>query len=304
MAAEFEFIETLRKRSGQHPMLKNGIGDDTAVLAMPADQLVTCDQLLDGVHFRTEQHDLKLIGRKCLAVSLSDIAAMAGVPDFAFVSVAFPQNFGMNQAKRLFEGISLLANEFGVVVAGGDTTSWPGKLAVNITVVGHSEQPPVSRRGAQVGDAICVTGPLGGSLAGHHLSFVPRVREAQILNKSCRIHSMIDISDGVGSDLHHILRESRCGATVDAAAVPISEAARTIADDRSPLEHALHDGEDFELLFTMSESECQRVANDPLDNVDVFRIGTVRQGPGCDLIHEDGSITPLRSDGWQHSFGE
>ena len=301
MSGEFDLIREIRRNAKPHPFLDVGIGDDAAVLSIPQHQLVTSDQLMDGVHFRVDEQELNLIGRKALAVSLSDVAAMAGIPDAAFVGVSLPKSFQGSQAKQLFGGIQKLADEFKVAIAGGDTTTWDGPLVINTTVIGHSAGPPVLRSGAQVGDVICVTGPLGGSLLGKHLSFTPRVTEAQELNRRCSIHSMIDISDGLVADLAHILEESDCGATLDEADIPISDDAYNMSDEKTPLEHALSDGEDFELLLTMSEADYGLMQeNDNASNL--IRIGTIESEPGCRMRQTSGEVVPLEPIGWEHQL--
>ena len=161
---------------------------------------------------------------------------------------------------------------------------------------------PVLRSGAKPGDWIFVTGTLGGSILGHHLDFVPRVNEAQTLHQFCTLHAMLDLSDGLAGDLRHILEESHVGAIVDAAAIPVSEAAARMPDSRSPLEHALGDGEDFELLFTTSPADGQRlIAASPLA-IPITKIGEITAAPEYLLRHADGKIESLPDAGWKHGF--
>jgi thiamine-monophosphate kinase len=149
-----------------------------------------------------------------------------------------------------------------------------------------------------------VTGQLGGSLAGHHLDFTPRVREACLLGELVQLHSMIDITDGLVADLYHILEESGVGASLDTAVIPISTAAREAFDDRSPLEHALGDGEDFELLFSVSPDDGQRlVAHNPL-TVPLTKIGVLTDSSECVLTQPSGERVPLPRLGWSHGFDE
>ena len=158
-----------------------------------------------------------------------------------------------------------LADAFNTPIIGGDTNSWPGKLTLSITLLGEaSPLGPVLRSGARPGDWLLVTGPLGGSILGKHLDFTPRVAEARRLQQVSSIHAMIDISDGLAGDLNHICGESRCGAILRSEAIPISSAAREMRDGRAPLEHALTDGEDFELLLAVAPSDAARLIRLPI----------------------------------------
>ncbi len=304
-ASEFDYIDWIRRRVGAHPSVPVGIGDDTAVVRAGDGRgiLVTVDMLMEGVHFTFPRATPRDVGRKALAVNLSDIAAMAGRPVAAVVSVALNRSAGERCAHELHEGIQTLADEFDVAVAGGDTNAWNGPLVVSVTVIGEVVGTgPVLRGGARPGDAVFVTGTLGGSLAGKHLDFQPRVREALALHQAVTLHAMIDISDGLGADLHHILDESHVGAAVDARSVPISDAALHAGDGKSPLEHALADGEDFELLFTVSEADAQRLIEKPPIGTPLTRIGTIVSERQCLLVHPDGKRVDLPRSGWQHMF--
>lgn len=302
LRGEFRLIDWVRQRSGPHPQVPIGIGDDAALLApTPGEEvIVTTDMLMDGRHFIVGETPPEKIGRKALAVNLSDIAAMGGRPLAAFVSWALPRHRGRGLAESLFEGISQLAREFNVSIAGGDTNSWDGPLVINITLVGETiGQRRILRSGAQPGDAIFVTGPLGGSLSGRHLTFTPRVNEAIDLTRRVRVNSMLDLSDGVASDLRHILNLSRVGATLDAGSIPI----HTDVDPQLPrseqLRKALTDGEDFELLLTVSPSDAEQLVTDPPQGFSLYRIGVVDAEPGGRIKTERG-IEPLPTGGWEH----
>jgi thiamine-monophosphate kinase len=261
--------------------------------------------LMDGVDFRLDETDPSAIGHKALAVSLSDIAAMAGKPLAAVIALALPKQEGRQLAERIQAGIRSLAAEFNVALVGGDTNSWDGPLVISSTVLGTpTGHGPVRRSGAEAGDWILVTGDLGGSILGKHLKFQPRVREAIALHQSARLHAMIDVSDGLAADLHHLLEESGVGATIRAADVPISEAAQRIDDLRSPLEHALGDGEDFELLFTVSPEEGRHLCAKPPGDIQLSHIGEITVERGCRLIDTEGHHRPLPPLGWVHSLGE
>jgi thiamine-monophosphate kinase len=307
--SEFRLIESFRAATGSTPNVLTGIGDDTAVVAA-SDGLIllAADMLLEGVHFDLVTATPFQIGRKALAVNLSDVAAMAGRPKYALVSVALTgrlqeQRDG-NFAEQLFEGLRSLADEFETVIVGGDTNSWDGPLVINVAITG--EVPAgnaITRSGASPCDWIFVTGSLGGSIAGRHLDFTPRVSEALVLRETCKLTAMIDVSDGLVADLYHILEESGVGAILDGLAIPISGAAAAMTDDRSPLEHAMGDGEDFELLFTVSPEDGKAlVANNPLP-IPLSHIGEVVAGDACQLREKSGKETALPRLGWSHDVG-
>lgn len=303
---EFALIDRLRNRTRVHARIPLGIGDDTAALRLSPDRdsLVTVDMLMEGTDFTFPPATPALAGRKSLAVNLSDIAAMAGRPLAAFPAVALPRSRGARFAEEFLDGVLQLADEFDVAVAGGDTNIWDGPLVASITVLGETTgRGPVTRGGARPGDWIFVTGGLGGSLAGHHLTFTPRVLEAQKLHAAVELRAMIDLSDGLASDLRHILEASQVGAVLAADAIPITDAARAASDGRTPLEHALGDGEDFELLFTVSPEDGLKLLDSPPVACPLTHIGEIRQEPGCELVRSDGRREPLPSLGWEHRFG-
>lgn len=327
MGNEWAHIAMLRQMlaPSQFPeWLRCGIGDDTAIMAgpqSPSEQLVTADMLLEGVHFDLRHATPQQVGEKAMNVNISDIAAMAGRPTAAVVAVALPrQGEGTSAAlaEDLARGLKAAADQFGVVIVGGDTNSSPGPLVISVTLFGETtKRGAVRRSGARPGDAICVTsepselgGGLGYSLAGRHLAFLPRVSEALYLNEHFDLHAMIDLSDGLGSDIFHIARESRCGAILDAAAIPIARRAdpnHVYRDDtRSPLDHGLHDGEDFELLFTLpTEQAEQLVRTQPLRSegfdVQIHRIGTITGDEGVRLLR-DGVSEELVQKGYAHQW--
>lgn len=299
MGYEFELISKLRQRLSEFCSLRVGPGDDTAVVERSDGslELLAADMLLAGVHFEPDA-DPALIGRKALAVNLSDIAAMGGVPTSALISVALPR--GCDFAEQLHQGLFDLADEFGVAVAGGDTNSWDGPLVVNVAVTGEVTRgsEPYLRSGAKVGDWILTTGPLGGSIDEHHLTFTPRVREVAAIRSVAKINAMIDISDGLASDLHHILKESNVGATIYADRIPLRP---NIADQPDALDRALGDGEDFELLFTLPESEATRLLKETPSGCSLFHVGEIVDS-GASIVLADGQTAPLERKGWEHSF--
>jgi len=302
---EFEYIDWLRKRTPADPRVLLGPGDDTAVLRAPAggSWLVTTDMLLEGSHFRFPQADPKQVGRKAMAVNLSDIAAMAGKPVAAVASVGLPRSGVRSLAEALYLGMRELADAFDTALVGGDTNSWDGPLVISVTVFGEATgRGPVTRGGARPGDWLLVTGSLGGSILAKHLDFTPRVREALVLHQQATLHAMIDISDGLAADLKHICDESGCGAVLRAEAIPISSAARQTKDDRSALEHALGDGEDFELLFAVSpEDGRQLVQAQPVPGIMLTHAGECIAESGL-FLEEGGKRSALKPMGYIHSF--
>ncbi len=307
---EFELIDRLKTAIPGHPLIPLGIGDDCAILEQQPgyDQLVTTDLLLDGVHFlydadRKQAQSLQQIARKSIAVSLSDIAAMGGEPCSAFLSLAIPRSWKIEQANELFDSFARSADEFQITLAGGDTTSWNNLLAINITLLGRVPRSQAIRRdGARPGDVICVSGPLGGSLSGKHLTFSPRIEQGKWLREHCTINAMIDISDGFLADLNHILQQSDVGAEIIAEQIPLTKQAREINDDKSSLEHALTDGEDFELLWTMPQPEYEKLMKQRSENIEVHRIGCITKEKGCLLIDREGRKEPRESEGYVHRF--
>jgi thiamine-monophosphate kinase len=303
-SGEFGFIEWLRRQTPADARLLIGPGDDCAALRLNADApaLVTTDMLMEGTCFRLAETGPRLVGRKAMAVNLSDIAAMAGRPVAAVVSVALPRRDGRALAEDLYHGLRDVADAFNTAIAGGDTNSWDGPLVICVTVLGEATpRGPVRRSGAKPGDWLLVTGPLGGSILGKHLTFTPRVREALQLHELADLHAMIDISDGLAADVHHLCEESHCGAVLRAEAIPVSEAARTINDGRSPLEHALSDGEDFELVFALPSTEARRLLQaQPVSGITCVHIGEcIDQGL---WLEENDRRRALEPRGYVHAF--
>ncbi|WP_406700053.1 thiamine-phosphate kinase [Singulisphaera sp. Ch08] len=303
---EFSLIDWIRRKTGVGRSTVLGIGDDCAILrpTRDSDWLVTTDMLMDGRHFRLDHDGPEAVGFKALGVNLSDIAAMAGVPVAAVVAVALPKAHAVELAQGIHAGMAPLAAQYGVDLVGGDTNAWDGPLVISITVLGETTaRGAVRRSGAMPGDAIVVTGPLGGSLQGRHLRPQPRLLEALALHQAAPLHAMIDISDGLASDLGHILEESGgLGAILDADAIPIHPDARILSavDSRSTLDHALNDGEDFELCVVVAPDDASRLIKAPPSPALVHRIGEIRAEPGLWLRTRDGQLIAINARGFDH----
>lgn len=299
--SEFQLIDWIAQQAGPaSPDLTLGIGDDCAVLKPITAATIVCkDVLAEGVHF-TRETPLNLVGRKALAVNLSDIAAMAAEPVAAFVGLVLPRSMSRAEIERLYTGIFEIAREWKVAIAGGDTNVWDGGLVVSVTMTGKSEKPPVTRSGAKPGDWLFVTGSLGGSLpSGRHLTFTPRIREALAIREVAEIHAMLDISDGIASDLFHMLGQSQVGAKLEAEAIPVHHDVDAMLPFESRLAHALNDGEDFELLLAVSAEDGERMLRNPPQSVQLFHIGEITAGSGVTLVVA-GKEQPLPPGGYVH----
>jgi len=279
-----------------------GIGDDMAEIQLGNDTsiLITTDMLLDGVHFDLRGATLKQVGYKAMAVSGSDCAAMATIPIAAVVSVALPKGFGKEELKQLHSGITIAGERIGCALVGGDITRWRDEnpLAISVAMLSKvAANKPIKRSGAKVGDSICVTGLLGGAGCGKHLEFEPRIKEAIKIAQKAEVNAMIDISDGLSSDLSRICQASKVGAIIDAEQIPISDEARKGED---PLGSALNDGEDFELLFTLSEKDFQRIQKQWDEPIAITRIGTITDTSKMQMKMPDGQISDLQPKGYDH----
>jgi len=299
-------------------VVRTGIGDDCAVLRLGADEevLVTTDFSIEGVHFRREWHPPDSVGHRCLARGLSDIAAMGGDPLAAFLSLALPAKLPQSWIDEFFDGLLALARKHKVNLVGGDIAQSPSGILADIIVLGSVPcEQAILRSGAKPGDQIFVSGSLGGSAATlwrlfeqpkknlrardypEHFHPEPRVAMGKWLRDHRIASAMIDISDGLSTDLTHICEESGAGALIDAELLPIHPRASTRKDR---LDLALHGGEDYELLFT-----APLAAHIPsrIENVSVTRIGEIvqpRRGkPNIELLTY-GKRTPLTPRGWEH----
>jgi thiamine-monophosphate kinase len=304
---EFDVIRAIRAATPAGRGVVVGIGDDCAVLRNDAneDLLVTTDLLLEGRHFRGDAVP-EDVGWKALAVSVSDIAAMGGRPRHAVVAVALRRELTGEFADRLTRGLLECAARYDCALVGGDTNGTDGPVVVCVTLIGAvARGRAVLRSGARPGDAICVTGALGGSLAGRHLRPVPRVAEAAALVAGGAVHAMIDVSDGLSSDLGHIARESGVGAELWADRVPVhaDAVAASRTGGRSPLDHALHDGEDFELCFAVPAERAPVLVAQGLAGTPVSHVGRIVAASSVVLLDgqgAEGTARPLDPGGFDH----
>jgi thiamine-monophosphate kinase len=312
---ERDFVDRLLAGIPADPRLEVPPGDDAAVLRPPAGRrtVVTVDMLTEGVDFILGPDcPPRAVGHKALAVSLSDLAAMAARPEAAFVAVCLPRHGGDALGRGLLEGIEALARAHDVALAGGDTNSWDGPLVVSVTCLGSVPPGRAWRRdGARPGDLVVATGAFGGSLLGRHLAVEPRCREAAALAAGFAVHAAIDVSDGLALDLSRMMRASGVAAVVDPAAIPIhADALRAAArpgDGRTPLDHALADGEDFELVLAMPpEAARAAVAAAAAGSLPVRLTvtGTVAPGTGLFVRGRSGGLEPLEARGFLHEFDD
>jgi thiamine-monophosphate kinase len=324
---EKKLIQQIRRSARGGKSVVTGIGDDCAVLRVPPghELLVTTDFTLEKVHFRRDWHSPELVGRRCLTRGLSDIAAMGGEPRAAFLSLAVPGDVPQKWVNRFLKGLLALAEEFKLPLAGGDTAQSAAGIQADIVVVGSVPKgKAVLRSGAKAGEGIYVTGELGGSAAelarlaeaksvGAEYSRrfsrqfrqldVPQARVAvgQWLRQHKVASAMIDLSDGLSTDLEHICQESHVGAEIEAEAIPRARfgPGKEPGKKRVALELALHGGDDYELLFTSAAAVPNKIAG-----VRVTRIGHTTPPAGMRLIGLDGKKRPLQAQGWEHFKGK
>jgi thiamine-monophosphate kinase len=306
---EFELIARLTRSLPTNETVVHGPGDDCAVLDVGLPDrllLLKTDAVVEGIHFGLDAAPEK-IGRKALARCLSDIAAMAGTPTAALVTLALPKKFEHEFVERIYEGINALARQHHVAVVGGETTTNPERMLISISLLGFASRgKSVLRSGAKVGDAIFVTGELGGSLAGRHFDFEPRLSEARWLSENFSVHAMLDLSDGLAGDLKHVLKASQVGAELLTSSIPISREARlgskAESSRKTPLLAALTDGEDFELLFTVASRDAVALLDAWKQQFPKLRltcIGKIIAGEGIALRDKHG-IRRMNLHGYEH----
>ena len=306
---EFALIARLTQALPTNASVVTGVGDDCAVLDLGVPEqliLFKTDAVVEGIHFTSGTPPEK-IGHKALARCLSDIAAMAGTPTAALVTLALPEKFDVEFVAKIYAGLNALAQKTGVAIVGGETTTNPERILISISLLGTVPRgKQLLRGGAQVGDAIFVTGELGGSRAGKHLDFEPRLAEARWLTEHFTLHALMDLSDGLGGDLRHILNASRVGAALLKSAVPVSRAARLAARENSsakpPFVAALTDGEDFELLFTIASQAAVQLLDawkPQFPKLKLSCIGKIIAGEGI-LIRDKHGSHPFQAHGYVH----
>ena len=325
---EFALIDRIHRRferAGTGVVF--GIGDDTAVLRPSPGRVIlaTTDAAVEGVHFRLSSTTPELLGQRVLAVNLSDIAAMGGEPRWALLTLSLPPSTPVTTVERLADGIAIAADRYSTVVVGGNLARSPDRLIVDITLLGEADPENVLyRHGAHPGDRILVTGTLGDSaaglallhgelstvpadadyLAGRHRLPIPRIEAGRAIAVSRLATAMIDLSDGLASDLGHLSRASRVGATIQADSVPLSPELRRLAaaSGRDPLDWALRGGEDYELLLTVPPVS-RRTLIDLVEGLGVrlTDIGEVVSGSELILVARD-RREELGDVSWHH-FG-
>jgi len=313
--AEKALIARIRRQAAKKNGIIAGIGDDCAVLRIPPghEALVTTDFSLEGIHFRREWHPPESVGHRCLTRGLSDIAAMGGQPIAAFLSLALPRTLPQKWVDEFMRGLLSLAQKFSVSLAGGDTAESPGGVLADIVVLGSVPKgKAILRSGAKPGDRIYVSGELGGSPATlrrmmerpkrklsprdfpRHFFPEPRLAIGRFLREKGLASAMIDLSDGLSTDLAHICDESGTGAQIESVSIPIASIGRPAHEVN--LTSALHGGEDYELLFTAPRHK--RVPG-RIAGVPISEIGRITSNKRV-LLTMDGEGFELKPQGWQH----
>lgn len=300
---ERSFTARLARYFGTDRSVRVGIGDDAAVVAnRAAESVVCCDPVVEGVHF-TRAEPLALVGRKAVNRNLSDLAAMGAAADWLLVSLVLRRRDALATAKAVLAGVRAAARRGGCRVVGGDIATHDGPLVVTVSAIGHLEGRALLRSGARVGDTLHVTGTLGGSRLGGHLRFAPALAEGRWLARQAAVHAAMDVSDGLLLDLATLLAASGgLGAEIDAAAVPVSAAARRLArgDEQRALRHALGDGEDHVLLWAQAPAALPR--GGPLSAAARRPIGRIVAAPGLWLV-ANGRRERIAPLGYSHDLG-
>jgi len=251
---EDKLVATLLKGLPGARDVVRGPGDDCAVIGFPQGKrwrLLKTDCVIEGIHFRPGE-DARKIGWKALARAVSDIAAMGGRPLHALVTVAISPSTELKRAVAIYAGLKKCAARYGIAIVGGETARSPGPMFISVTLSGEVERRQcVFRSGGRPGDRLFVTGRLGGSLAGRHLIFQPRVEEALWLTRHFQLHAMMDLSDGLGADLPRLAQASGCGYLINEGSLPLNPGCKP--------KQALSDGEDYELLFALAPRDAARL---------------------------------------------
>lgn len=296
---EKEFVSWIESRNRARASVLVDVGDDACVIA-PNElaSVVTTDSLCDRIHFDTREHSLERIGRKSLAVSISDILAMGARPAQAVLTFFLPRSFSLSDAQQVYLGAEEVAAANGVAITGGDTNRYDGPLIVGSTLIGYVSPNRIWKiDGAKIGDSILVTGSLGGSILGRHLDFQPRTEWVQKIADKYTINAATDITDSFSLDLSYLLQQSRVGGMIDRQAVPISDAAAELSrsTERSAFERGMTDGEDFELLLVTSADIADEILTSESDVV--TRVGTVVEETGLWLV-DNGEKTRFEPKGY------
>jgi len=296
--SEIDLIRRLSKNFRLDKTVVKGPGDDAAVMKWTKDKylLYTCDMTIEGVHFDLRKATPFQVGWKALGRNISDIGAMGGVPRYAVVSLAIGSGQKVRVADGICRGIKSIADRFGVNIVGGDM-SVSKNIIIDVSLIGEVERKRlVLRSGAKIGDAILVTGSLGGSIKGKHLNFTPRVNEIRRILKKFKINSMIDVSDGLALDLNRVLKASMVGACIYESAIPLSKYAASV-------NNALYDGEDYELLFTMNAKDAKRLCRMSPSSIGapVSIIGEVTaKNDGYKIVKNCGKKEDMKVKGYLH----
>jgi thiamine-monophosphate kinase len=321
--AEKTLIQRIRRQAGLptkinrgRPNTGTGIGDDCAVLQLPSghESLVTTDLCLEGIHFRRDWHSPQVVGHRCLARGLSDVAAMGGEPRAAFLSLALPAKLPQRWVDLFLKGLLTLACDFRITLAGGDTAESPAGILADIVLLGSVPKgKAILRSGARPGDRIYVSGELGGAAAAmeslvhsgrkklrprdfpRHFHPMPRIHVGRTLRQKNLASAMIDISDGLSTDLAHLCDESGVGAELRTELIPRARVGRTAREVK--LDLALHGGEDYELLFT---ARPDRKIPGSIAGVPIHSIGEIRRGKHILLLDQRGAASELIPQGWEH----
>ena len=290
---EFGLIKRFQRKIKINSSVVKGSGDDCAVLKFNRSsyQLFTCDMIVEGVDF-LKTADLRLVGAKALAISISDIASCGGVPKQAVVALGLPKDMQVAQIDLLAKGLFGLARKFDINIVGGDISA-SGKLIIDVSMLGEVEKNKLClRQGAKNGDLVMVTGEFGGAIKGKHLKFTPRLKEARFLVDNFKINSMIDVSDGLLQDLGHILEHSHVGAVLYESLIPLSRQAQDSQE-------ALCSGEEFELLFTASRDQASKIIKSTKYHFKV--IGEIMpEAFGLRLINYKNRYSKLKLKGYRH----
>ncbi|MGC4021262.1 MAG: thiamine-phosphate kinase [Cyclobacteriaceae bacterium] len=329
---EFGLIDRIKNNfSLQNPSSTKGIGDDAAIIDIGKENiLISTDMLIEGPHFDLAYVPLQHLGYKAVAVNVSDIAAMNGKPEQIVISLGLSNRFSLEAVDSLYEGIKAACNNYGVDLVGGDTTSSPSGLVISITVIGRAgKEKTVLRNGAKANDIICVTGDLGAAFIG--LQVLEREKQVfqanpqmqpdlekyeylvgrqlkpearmdiihELAEKNIVPTSMIDISDGLASELFHLVKNSNLGVKIFEDKIPIDSQAYDTAIEFKidPTTAALNGGEDYELLFTINPSDFEKLKNHP----DIHFIGHMHDNAKQNvMISKQGTVVPLQAQGWKH----